>query len=242
MTSIFSIRQIQLTRDHVYDQLLDAIVAGRLKPGTRIRERTIAEELNVSTTPVKEAVRRLEQDGLLLTEPRRGARVSNAALTSIGEIAQTRAKLEALAAGWAARKYTKSAGAKLNEVVTALKSISPNNSAQADRLREVHAAFHLEVRALAGNPFVDRFLTLMVGIDESMRRRAMSFTEMAEWAWAEHFEIHAAILRRDEELASELMERHILRSLDYVVGHMEKDLASEEEEADSLEDSLKIKR
>ncbi len=82
----------------VYDALRAAILHGELAPGTALRETALAEQFHVSRTPVREAIRRLEAEGLVRVEPRRGAVVSELALDELDEIYDIRSALETLAA------------------------------------------------------------------------------------------------------------------------------------------------
>ena len=68
------IRSVPLIRDQAYQVLLEQIVGGALLPGDRISERTVAAQLGISTTPIKEALRRLENEGFVQSQPRRGVR------------------------------------------------------------------------------------------------------------------------------------------------------------------------
>src|SRR5258705_1510897 len=90
-------------REHVHDVLRRAIIAGELPSGTILKERQMAAQLGVSTTPLKEALRRLEGEGLVATEPRRGIRVTFDAAQA-EEMALARAALESMIARMAAAR------------------------------------------------------------------------------------------------------------------------------------------
>ena len=101
---LFHPHDVRSLRDRAYDDIRKAILTGALKPGERIKERDVAAQMGISTTPVKEALRRLEQDGLVVSQPRRGAAVGPLVLTPPEEILAIRAHLEGLAAPFAAEK------------------------------------------------------------------------------------------------------------------------------------------
>lgn len=216
-TGRFQAQPVGLVRDYVYQQLLDAMINGRLKPGEWIRERDVAGELGVSTTPVKEAVLRLHHEGLLRTEPRRGAYVSEAVSTSIEEIITIRARLEGLAAGLAAQKLTDEQRSQLEAVAAA---IGPASSDQDAHLIEANTRFHDVIREISGNLFVQRFVEVLLPFDASVRRRALSFPDESERGYREHLEIRDAILAGDAERASAVAEAHIMRTFAFVADHM----------------------
>ena len=103
---LFQPHDVRSLRDRAYDDIREAILTGALRPGERIKERDVAAQMGISTTPVKEALRRLEQDGLVVSQPRRGAVVGPLVLTPPEEILKIRAHLEGLAARFAAEKMT----------------------------------------------------------------------------------------------------------------------------------------
>ena len=93
-------------REVVFDSLREAIINGTLRPGERMMEIQLAEELGVSRTPVREAIRKLELEGFVVMLPRKGAYVAGISLKDIADVFEVRASLEALASGLAAERIT----------------------------------------------------------------------------------------------------------------------------------------
>ena len=93
-------------RDVVFENLREAILEGELKPGQRLMEVQLAEQLGVSRTPVREAIRKLELEGLVIMLPRKGAYVANMSLKDIIDVLEIRASLEGLAASLAAQRMS----------------------------------------------------------------------------------------------------------------------------------------
>src|SRR5690606_12292208 len=93
-------------RELVFEVLREAIITGKLRPGERLMEVQLAEELGVSRTPVREAIRKLELEGLVLMIPRRGAYVAEISMKDIADVFEIRAALEGLAAQLAAERCT----------------------------------------------------------------------------------------------------------------------------------------
>ena len=93
-------------RDVVFENLREAIVEGNLKPGQRLMEVQLAEQLGVSRTPVREAIRKLELEGLVVMIPRKGAYVANMSLKDVIDVLEIRSSLEGLAASLSAERIT----------------------------------------------------------------------------------------------------------------------------------------
>ena len=93
-------------RELVFETLREAIASGRLKPGQRLMELQLAEDLGVSRTPVREAIRQLELEGLVVMVPRKGAYVAELSLRDMAEVFEMRAALDGLAAALAAERIT----------------------------------------------------------------------------------------------------------------------------------------
>ena len=94
-------------RESVYSKIKKKILVGEMKPGTRIVEVTLAESLGVSRTPVREAIRQLEKEGMVtVVEPRRGSYVSDISVRHMVDILEVRGELEALAASLASSRAT----------------------------------------------------------------------------------------------------------------------------------------
>lgn len=103
-------------REVVYEQLKIQIMEGKIAPGTRMMEVNLAEEMGVSRTPVREAIRKLEKDGLVVIEPRRGAYASDISVKDIIDTLVVRENLEALAAGITATSITEEQIAELEQI------------------------------------------------------------------------------------------------------------------------------
>ena len=100
----------QPLREVVFETLRDAIRKGILKPGERLMEIHLAEQLGVSRTPVREAIRKLELEGYVIMMPRRGTYVSNLSIKDINEVFEIRTSLDSLASGLAAERITDEIG------------------------------------------------------------------------------------------------------------------------------------
>ena len=115
----FDIQNHKPLREMVYEELKMQILTGAIIPGTRMMEVDLAEEMGVSRTPIREAIRKLEKEGLVTIEPRRGAYASMISTQDMVEILEVRQDLEGLAAYFAASRMTDNEMYHLREVAEA---------------------------------------------------------------------------------------------------------------------------
>jgi len=111
----FDIQSHRPLREIVYEELRNLILTGKIKPGTRMMEIELAEDMGVSRTPIREAIRKLEKEGLVVIEPRKGAYASEVSVKDMEDILEVRANLEGLAAYYAAERMTDSEKKILDE-------------------------------------------------------------------------------------------------------------------------------
>lgn len=213
---LFRPREVLSLRDRAYDDIRDAILSGALRPGERIKERSIAAQMAVSTTPIKEALRRLEQEGLVVSQPRRGAVVGPLVSTPEREILELRADIEGLAARFAAEKMDAPARAELRSQMIEAERSHASRAARAEVRIEATHRFHALIHHASGNAFIVRFLETLAPFDRTIRRRAI--LDPAEWERdsQEHRAIVDAVDRADGAEAERVMHEHIRRVIDFV--------------------------
>lgn len=211
------IQEAPLIRDQVYQVLLTKLISGELAPGDKITERVTASELGISTTPVKEALRRLENEGFVRTMPRRGIVVGENALTSFEQVITVRGWLEGLAARLCATRF--GAGeiddaAALTEPLDLMRDpiLRP-----VDEIVQINASFHDAVRALSGNRVIVQFVGTLLGVDAAVRKAALSDPDELQRGNREHIDVGDAILAGDADRAELLMRGHVLRSGDHTL-------------------------
>ena len=211
---LFQPHDVRSLRDRAYDDIREAILTGALRPGERIKERDVAAQMGISTTPVKEALRRLEQDGLVVSQPRRGAVVGPLVLTPPAEILEIRAHLEALAARLAAEKMS---AERKRELVRELGDLEALYASGDDRelVAESTNAFHHSIRDGAGNVFLDRFLDTLAPFDLTIRIRSTLDPGEAGLDVKEHRAMLEAIVAGDGATAERVMYEHIHRVIQF---------------------------
>ncbi|MHA6731333.1 GntR family transcriptional regulator [Devosia sp. A369] len=196
-------------RDHVHKALRMAILSGRYAPQERLNERQLAEELGVSTTPLKEALRQLETEGLITTLPRRGVVVLYSRVWA-EEMILARAALESMIAHLAARRIDKPAAAEMAATVASMRVASA--AADADRLVELNEIFHEQIHIASQCTYLARLIERQRFYDEGTRRIIHADPEERARALAEHGRIADAIVAGDSEVAERVMRDHVVRS------------------------------
>lgn len=192
--------------DEVYKVLLDAISEGSLAPGTRITQEEIAEQLEVSRSPVLQALRLLKKDGLVQDAPGRGLLVTPLDAAWISNLYEIRGALDSLAARLAAER-----GAKLDKSLIA-------NGRRASKGEDVKAmidadmAFHSAIYAASGNPLITETAHLHWVHLRRVMGAVLQVSGQRKWIWDEHAAIAAAIAEGDGKLAMELTDQHTTRA------------------------------
>ncbi|WP_235034941.1 GntR family transcriptional regulator [Roseomonas sp. 18066] len=208
----FASEEILSLAERAYRRLRDAIVDGSLPGGGRVSERSLALSLGISAQPVREALRRLEAEGMVITSPRRGTLVAEFGPERLAEMGLVRIALEGAAAALAARRATPADIAALRRQ---LNEMAPATAAgDIVALAEANERFHDLVNAIAGNSLVVRSLEAIRAYDHFGRLRALrSSPREPAVAFREHAGIVAAIRRGAPKQAEARMRAHVERSL-----------------------------
>jgi DNA-binding GntR family transcriptional regulator len=196
-------------REHVHETLRRAIIAGDIPSGTVLNERQVALELGVSTTPLKEALRRLEGEGLVLTEPRRGVRVTFDA-EQAHEMALARAALEGMIARTAADRIDDDGVARLRAFVAQMAAAT--ESGDTERLVLLNESFHDAIHDISRCRYLQRMLVGQRIYVHTARILILSDADERARALAEHTAICEALARRDADAAERAMREHVVRS------------------------------
>jgi DNA-binding GntR family transcriptional regulator len=191
--------------DAIADALARRIVLGQLPPGQKVGQDQIATEFRASHVPVREAFRRLEARGLLVSEPRRGVRVAPIDPSAVCEVTEMRAALEVLALQHAAAKLTQ---ADLEAARTALSG----GDASRDLIvwEQANRRFHRSIIAPCGMP---RLLLAIDDLHQASARFLLATWKDLDWqprSDAEHRAIIDSIEANNIERAAKLLREHIL--------------------------------
>lgn len=201
------IKIAQQVRNEVYEQLRQAILKNRLKPGNRLIERKIAEQLGVSRTPVREAIRMLEREGLVCHIPRSGAVVARLSDKEVLEVYRIRAVLEGLAARMAAEKIKPEQLQHLNRLLKQIEQSAADNS--LDDLEQVHRKFNDLIYRAAGSPRLYGMINFLVDFTDRFAPVSFCRPGRIEETTGEHRQLVEAIKLRDGDLAERIAREHI---------------------------------
>ena len=194
-------------RDVVFNTLRQAILTGELKPGERLMEIHLANRLGVSRTPIREAIRKLELEGLVTMIPRRGAEVAQITEKSMKDVLEVRRTLDALSAELACERISP-------EEEEALKKACQNfeeavKTKDAKIIAKADVALHDIIAAATGN---QRLIQLINNLAEQMYRYRFEYIKDAsqhERIIKEHRIIYESIVKKDKVAASEMAKTHI---------------------------------
>ena len=188
-----------------YQKLRQAMEAGELKPGQRVMEVEVAEWLKVSRTPVRDALRRLESEGMLEMEPRNGLVVASISRQAMLELYVMREVLEATAAKLCARNASDIEVLELSELVKREAKLADDLEALVRHNRQFHEAVHRG----AHNRYLEKSLSAVNDSMWLLGKSQMLIPQRAAESVREHAELFAAIERRDADEAEALARRHV---------------------------------
>lgn len=187
-----------------YERIISEIRSGKLRPGDRLTETDLASQFKISRTPVREALRQLEADGLVAHTPRIGASIRILDHTEISELYDMRAVLEGTAARFAARAASDVELAELGAINGAMESTK-----DAQALHLLNEQFHGTLLNAARNRFLVKAVRAIHKTLFILGPSTMAEDARAVAAYKEHADILDALKRRDPEMAEAAMRAHI---------------------------------
>ena len=202
-------------KEKAYAEIRRRILSGELSADAPLSEYQLAAELEISRTPVREAVKRLEREGLVHSIPNRGTVVAKLTVRDISEIYQVREQLEGFAARLAAEIMSEESIQKLEEEIDTL-----NTLASEGQLNEVVASdirLHKQIIAATQN---SRLIELLGTLDDQMYRVRALIPESTQWleaTLADHANIVNAIKAHDEHAAENAMRAHLRSAREHAI-------------------------
>ena len=194
----------------VYDYIRNRILSGELPPYSRLKEQELAAKFNVSRTPVREALARLEQEGLVQRSPRRGAVVLPLSLDEMDEIYEIRGALETLVARRACQHIT---DAEIEELACVLKQAKDYLEAgEFDAMIAANARFHSLLHHSSRSP---RLVYLLRTLEDRLflyRHKGLRYPGRAEAGIRQHGEMLESLKRRDTAELCRQIEEHTEQS------------------------------
>ena len=210
----------QPLREVVCESLRKAILNGTLAPGERLMEVQLADELGISRTPIREAIRKLEQEGYVIMLPRRGSYVSSVSVHDVQEIFEIRSALESLSIGLAARRIENEELEQLQKLLLLIEGYIEDND--IENIVKTDVAFHDLLYQVSRN---ERLRTIVSNLKEQLARfrtLSMSYPGRLQDTLEEHREMVEAIANGDVEAARDAAERHMERAEETLLKAMAK--------------------
>jgi DNA-binding GntR family transcriptional regulator len=198
-----------------YRALATGIVDGHIEPGTQLRPDMLAEQLEISATPVREALHRLENDGLLVKLPYQGWFVREFTEPEVRQLYEMRAAMESFGVRLACRRMTADELAWLREHQAVGQQALDSDDMDGYRLynRDLHAAI---IKA-ARNAYLSSTMAQLSLQSQMLMARTIRLVGRPSRAIEEHQELIELIARGEEKPAEQLMERHILSALEDII-------------------------
>ncbi|SCZ79248.1 GntR family transcriptional regulator [Acidaminobacter hydrogenoformans] len=194
----------------IFDRVRDDILSGKYVTGEKIVEAKLADELGVSRTPVREALKQLELDGLVENLPNRGVIVKGITDQDIGDIYTIRLAIEAIAAKWSVHRMEKAELDQLREIFELMEFYAAKQD--VDKFFELNTIFHETIYHATKSRYLEHLLKDFQLFIKSTRNASLRVEGRMDKALAEHRTILEAFISRDEERAVESITKHISNS------------------------------
>ena len=194
-------------RDVVFQTLREAILRGELKPGERLMELQLAAQLGVSRTPIREAIRMLEQEGLAVTMPRKGAEVAKMTLKGMEDVFEFREALDILACQLACDRITDEVLVTLEEKKKAFEASLEIKDVKI--IADADISFHDVIYEATGNP---KLIALLSNLREQIYRYRVEYlkaTDSYPILIKEHDDIYQSLVRHNREEATVAIREHV---------------------------------
>ena len=195
-------------RDVVFNTLREAILKGDLKPGERLMELQLASKLGVSRTPIREAIRMLEQEGLAVTTPRKGAEVAKMTLKDMEDVLEIRASLDEFASQLATVRITEEQLMRLKQ-----RKQDFENSVKSGNVKmiaEADVEFHDVIYEATNNP---KLVTMLNNLREQIYRYRIEYLKDSA--------TYPTLIKEHEEIYQSLLERNAESALKATMVHVE---------------------
>ncbi len=199
-------------RGRVFHKIRDNILEGKYQTGEEIRETKIAGELGVSRTPVREAIRQLELEGLVSANPNKGAVVTGISPQDIEDIYSIRTLIEGLASRWAAHKISAKDLKELEDIVNLTEFYLSRG--ETEDLHLLDNRFHEILYESSHSKPLQHILSPFHHYVQNARRTSLSVPGRAENALAEHKAILKALKEKDADLAEVTTNQHVRNAAD----------------------------
>lgn len=200
----------EVKKNSVYEYLFNAIRSGAISPGQTLTERGLAEQIGVSRTPVREAIRKLEEQGIVTHEPHKGVRVIRLSPEKVAQLYDVRELLEGLAVRKLAERQTP-------EILEELRGFIERAEKEAiagniKELAEINSAFHLTLAHLSGNVYLETIMNMLQTQISLMMSASLSTSGRPLQNIEEHKMLIDAIGSGDGDFAESTAKHHVRKA------------------------------
>lgn len=204
-------------RGRVFESIREDILNGRYEQDTELKEATIGAELGVSRTPVREALRQLELEGLVTIIPSRGAHVNRITAKDVEDIYVIRSMLEGLCTRWATEHITQEQLENMEE--TLCLSEYHTGKKNFEKLYELDSQFHEQLYEAGGSRILNHVLSDFHDYVKRARKASISAEDRSIHSTEEHRAIFEAIREKDADRAEELAREHVKHTIENIEAH-----------------------
>lgn len=194
-------------RERVFQTIRQSILEGKYKPGDTLRESAIANELKVSRTPVREAIRQLQLEGLVRSIPNKETVVCGITEEDVHDIFLVRDKLEGVAGRLAAERITQEELEKMEEIIELTEFYA--SKGDLSRLESLDHTFHDAIYNATKSKIIKHVLSDFHSYIQQVRKKSMATPGRVNYLIEEHRGIYEAIKNRDGDKAEELINAHL---------------------------------
>lgn len=204
-------------RGHVFQTIRDNILNGVYRENEELRENTIANELGVSRTPVREALRQLELEGLVKMIPNKGAFVTGITAEDVKDIYAIRSSLEGLCARWATEHITEKQIEELEEIILLSEyHVKKAHGEKSQQVAELDSKFHEVLYNASNSRILNHVLSDFHKYVRMARKASVANPERAEKSIEEHKRILEALKNKDAESAQAWAIEHMMNVMKYL--------------------------
>lgn len=211
---------------YAYDKVKERILSMEIKPGELLSENTISKELGISRTPVREAFKELEKEGLIYTSNKR-RRVYTLTSDEIRDVFDLKISIEGCVAKWAAERRTDASADELESVVQSMRSFTGNEMKEEDFHENLDAwltldnRFHSILFEMAGNSRAEEIIKNLNNQWHRFRIGILGIEWRIRVSVEEHAKIAEAVVKRDGDKAQQVMQEHLLKLKGMIIHLME---------------------
>ena len=211
-------RIISSLSERVFERIEESILSGEYPKGTILTENALSKKLEVSRTPIREAIKRLEQENLVKETPK-GHIVTGVLMSDISDIYDIRIKIEGVATARCCKNLSEEQLRALGEIVDLQEFYTSRG--EADKIKSADSDFHQVIYDNCGSEIYSSILSALHKKAQRFRKRSVSDSERAKQAVTEHREILSALISRNEELAESLAVKHVVNAKNSIINKEE---------------------